>query len=185
MKWRFPAEVWPATPVRKPCSPSSAWMSRGRLGDPRGRHADVLDDQRGSRAGAAGRSARAAPRARVQSTSIRLGSRVKSGVADQLVRRRGSPRPRRPGASSSASSSAPNSTSSAADSGGSSIQSWGAPAMFWRRPSAPGRPSARPRSRRRRPAPGPARSPTRSRRSGARRPSSGPAAGRSRRRPRR
>src|SRR6187551_3226799 len=27
MKWRFPAEAWPATPGRKPCSPSSACRS--------------------------------------------------------------------------------------------------------------------------------------------------------------
>ena len=28
MKCRLPAEAWPATPGRKPCLPSSAWMSR-------------------------------------------------------------------------------------------------------------------------------------------------------------
>ena len=54
----MPAEAWPATPGRKPCSPSSAWMSRADSAIRSGRHADVLDDQRGPGRRGSGRPAR-------------------------------------------------------------------------------------------------------------------------------
>ena len=50
-----------------------------------GRHADVLDDQRRRRAGAAGRRARTCPRARVQATSISCAVAREVGGREQLV----------------------------------------------------------------------------------------------------
>ena len=78
MKCRFPAEAWPATPVRKPCSPSSAWMSAEASAIRPG------STQMSSLISAvpSGRSLPTSPnmpsRTR-QATSIRSGSVVKSG----------------------------------------------------------------------------------------------------------
>ena len=114
MKCRLPADAWPATPGRKPCLPSSAWMSLAASATRAGRHADVLDDQR--RAGRAQRAdaGRACPRARASSISVCSWSRVNSRGLDQLVAREHLAAPPASRASSSASSSARNSTSSAA-----------------------------------------------------------------------
>ena len=105
MKWRLPAEAWPASPGRKPCSASSAWRSLAASATRAGRHAHVLDDQRHARAGAAPPADPASPRARATaSRSPRRRARSAAGrsaagpsrivSAARLGRRRARPGPR-------------------------------------------------------------------------------------------
>ena len=127
MKCRLPADAWPATPGRKPCSPSSAWRSRPHSAIRAGgtQTSSMISDVPG-RAQAADQPVH--PLAHASRTPrSRSASRVKSGGADQLVAGEDLARRRAASASSSPSSSAPNSTSSAADSGGSSASSSGVP----------------------------------------------------------
>ena len=161
MKWRFPAEAWPATPGRKPCSPSSACRSVGRLGDPRGRHADVLDDQRGP-----GRPQLADqpvhPLAHLPvAPRPSAASRVKRRLADQLAAREELGRACLGGVELGLVVGAELDQQRGRGRAAAPSSSRRAAACCRRRRSAPARPSARPRWRRPRRARQPARPPCR------------------------
>ncbi len=127
MKWRFPAEVCPATPVRKPCSPSSAWMSAADSAIRAG------GTQTSSMISAvpSGRSRPISPWSpsrTLQLSSTASASRVNSGPRI-VVRLASTPAPSRSSASRSAASSERNSSSRAAEVGGSSFQYSGVPGI--------------------------------------------------------
>ena len=159
MKCRFPAEVWPATPLRKPCSASSARISSAasaiRAG---GTQTSSTISAVPGRAQPADEAVQALADPPVELDRLvvagELGpaERLRVEPVEHLRRRRLARLERRPRRRRRTRRAAPPTRAAAPSS------TRGCRGSSWRRPSAPGRPSARPRSRRRRRGRRPARS---------------------------